>query len=986
MKNKKIIYGVGLFLFILLSPACTSNSSNGNSLGEMVFRFLFRTGLSQTSLTGSGSTQLTSLPSKITVSVPRSIRSSDSTSIRVSQKLTREDATTVTAKGYQNLTEIVDKMFAILGQSKLELILLDKMAAEAKTSNGVCIEGGTKEIEVTSDMEAAILASMQDYGLTEASARTLLTKKQEEGTLPKVGQKLPSPPVRFVPITAVSTDASIVKDYGLGYRQMVQYTIGTRITDKVTCPSNAGGYTKTMKFDDTFSRVFYQLKASLDVPGIAIEILSGIVLTKGDKEKKTTDTMVFTMTTKETKGSRVATSFDKNTVKQCKSDEENTDKCIRISSTTTLKNGGSKNEFDMKLTIDGKITDNGGFIKTEHTDFLFGDKLATGSVATNYIRELFDGTGKLLGLEFSKDGKNYKPAPGFNKIEMTSSSVTDMFGGEKFDGFGMGDSGMVFIGFKTKPAGIGGEGIQQLDKFHIYKSVADTDRPSGFDDPYLLGEGEYMNPCFNAKDSGSCTPLSSKGCVWNGTACKHTNITGDYIFLDYWGTEDSIPQLTLWRRSISSAGIPSYTKVTGTNTFQKLDKNPYISPTSPFYNPFTDPNFDPNNSCYVNPASCMSAGGTFNMTGGKDCATNPTDPMCTYDPANDVCWGKDKTACDTTWGCTFDPFLYSCMNTFGSCWAHFNGNSCSTSGCEWSSSFYMCQPVGGAMTCSSNATIEGCFAYPNCTWYPTDNFCKENTMGFGVDPMAASSCPGALQTGCEDNYLCSWDSITGKCNVSCYYHYEATACNGSPAGCSWDSTYYWCDVNTGGTVGSCSAITDPASCLSPSCSWDNALNICMDMTPPPTSCSSYDQSMCTSMGCSWDSMTSVCVDTSTLPACTTHTEPAACANAVNCIWDGVSTCEDKPTDCSSHATEAICSTMTGCNWTGTNCVVANGCVLYKYDTSTCNLKSGCYGVTSPFSDCLPCGSISNITNCNSMSTTCMWDTTSNICVGKPPAP
>ncbi|MCB1158485.1 MAG: hypothetical protein KDK45_13360, partial [Leptospiraceae bacterium] len=485
-----------ILLFLLFLGNCKNPENDSNSPASMYGRFLLRLGLTQT--LANTSYNVTALPSQVTVSIPRSIRKSTTTLSSVLEpRIMRQTTETqlAKAKGYQNLIDIVDKMYGLLGQTKLELILLNEVLQEAKNSPNTCFTGGTKSLKITQEMINSIKQSFMDYGLTSAQAETELLKQQESGKLPKLGESIPSPAVLYRSISETDTDTRLKKDYELGYRHIVQYYTSDKPSNTVTCPASDSGYNKVMKYDAAFQNIFYSVKADLEVPGLTIGIVASIALSKATStDANSRDTMIFNMVTREKRGSKYTTTIDKNTITKCKQDAN--DSCIKIDSDTIQKDPSiTSRDYDLKISVNGKINDSGGFILTEIHDVIFGDKVvdASGTTTTKvqkrYIKELFDSSGNLLGLEEGTDGRTFKPVEGFAKIDMTGGNVLDIFG-EKFDGFGMGSAGgRVFIGFSTGPEGIGLNNVES-DQFIIYQALSTTDAPSGYNDPSIVGEGE----------------------------------------------------------------------------------------------------------------------------------------------------------------------------------------------------------------------------------------------------------------------------------------------------------------------------------------------------------------------------------------------------------------------------------------------------------------------------------------------------------------
>jgi hypothetical protein len=508
MKYKFLsLFVVGIFIF-----TCNGNKKDSsNDPSSLLLRYLFRRSLT--------STINSNLPTTFSVAVPRSIRKSSSGTVAASLRANKKDlADEVISSGITGLSILQDNtstVAQILQESKRDLVLISSIYDTAKSSPGTCLTGGTGSVEITQASVTEMIAGLTSLGLSDAEALVELQTLQTAGTLPSIGQTIPTPAMVY----RVPTDNS--------YDNEVSLSFADSLTTAQNCPSNpiAANFQKTIRWNNSRTRIYSAIQKSLKVFSTTITIEASITyISEAGKKDKT----IFSITQKSKVGRGSETSSSsKFIIEECATETTaNSNNCTTLSLTSTEEKGTVK----VKTTIKGRTDDLGGYVKTDYNDPTLNSKKDYSILeyygADNNILWLFL-TNNITGLTYSE---------GFKDTTLIGAYDTNN-GNFDFDS-------SLALTITLSGSGIGtGTDYEEEDYFVL---VADGQNPNTSED-YILGIGEFFD-----SDADPSTAPSSED-----------------INIVYYGTAEDVPTLKIWRETYDANGDLLYVLVTG-DTVQAL--------------------------------------------------------------------------------------------------------------------------------------------------------------------------------------------------------------------------------------------------------------------------------------------------------------------------------------------------------------------------------------------------------------------------------
>ncbi len=503
--NIKIPYLTFVGIFILNCSVFNKDSSNDPA--GLLSRYLFRNRLI-TTITAINS----GLPSSFSVAVPRSIRKT-TTGIAASISANRKDlADDIINNGITGLSILQDNtttVAQILQESKRDLVLISSIYDTAKASPGTCLTGGTGSVEITQDSVNEMIAGLTSLGLSDAEALVELQTLQTAGTLPSIGQTVPTPAMVY----RVPTDNS--------YDNEVSLSFADSLTTAQNCPSNpiAANFQKTIRWNDSKTRIYSAIQKSLKVFSTTITIEASITYISEAGKK---DKAIFSITQKSKVGRGAETSSSsKFIMEECATDTTaNSNNCTTLSLTSTEEKGTAK----VKTTIKGRTDDLGGYVKTDYSD---------GTVDYT-ILEYYGADNNITWLSLTSGGVTY--------IEGTKD--TTLIGAYDTNNGNFDFDSSLALTITPSGSGIGtGTGYEEEDYFVL---VPDGLDPNTSED-YILGIGEYIN----SDPNNTTTP------------------TTEDINIVYYGTAEDVATLKIWRETYDANGDLLYVLVTG-DTVQAL--------------------------------------------------------------------------------------------------------------------------------------------------------------------------------------------------------------------------------------------------------------------------------------------------------------------------------------------------------------------------------------------------------------------------------
>jgi hypothetical protein len=406
------------------------------------------------------------------------------------------------------------------------------------------------------------------------------------------------------------------------------------------------------------------------------------------------------------------------------------------------------------------------------------------------------------------------------------------------------------------------------------------------------------------------------------------------------------------------------------------------------------------------------------------CESNPEDEWCENyggwcDPEDFVssgdCWERDGTNesyCQNLTGCLWDNSTGDEWCSDDGCWNYdFNRTKCSEqSNCFWEEDDWQSCEVDWSVDCwkyDGNQSL--CNAQSDCTWFDQGGYTwcgnvYDKCWNYGSAPE------------CDLDDYCYWTDW-GSCEAKCYNEsLNENQCN-NLAGCFWSSG--WCaDSNMGGGTGAldCWQYGDSTNCTgTDGCKWKNpgwcdpkgfagggAVNSAGG-GEGGAECWKYDgnQTLCTNasrinISCSWIQEPWPFCEPDGSSDCWEGdgTNKTYCEEELGCWWDntnGWEMCMNTFDQCFMNDTLeenlTLCDKNPSCNWTNFSrgCEVdwntVDSCWYYNStqcinDTNndTCIWSDGmCKG---KFEVCFEASSISE---CNSYSDTCFWNTHMGFC-------
>jgi hypothetical protein len=512
------LFVVGIFIF-----TCTGiKKDTSNDPSNLLLRFLFRRSL--TSAINSN------LPTSFSVAVPRSIRKSSSGGVSASLRANKKDlADDIISKGITGLSILQDStttVAQILQESKRDLVLISSIYNTAKASPGTCLAGGTGSVEITQDSVNEMVAGLTSLGLSETEALAELQTLQTAGTLPTVGQTIPTPAMVYRPPTDKNYDNEI------------SLSFADSLTTAQNCPTNpiAANFQKTIRWNDSKTRVYSAIQKSLRVFSTTITIEASITYISEAGKK---DKAIFSITQKSKVGRGAETSASSKFIMQeCASDTTaNTNNCMTLSLTSTEEKGSVK----VKTTIKGRTDDLGGYVKTDYNDPT-PDPITTLKIDYS-IEEYYGSDNNILWLSITNNDPN-NPGTYFEGTKDTTLIGAYDTSNGNFDF----DSSLALT-IILSGSGIGensatGSLVSLYAEEDYFVLVPDGQNPNTSED-FILGIGEYVD-----SDSGT-TPLSSD------------------VTIVYYGTAEDVPTLKIWRETYDANGDLLYVLVTG-DTVQAL--------------------------------------------------------------------------------------------------------------------------------------------------------------------------------------------------------------------------------------------------------------------------------------------------------------------------------------------------------------------------------------------------------------------------------
>ena len=495
-----------LFFIAIFFLTCSGNSKDSsNNPAGLLFRYLFRK-----SLTSSINS---SLPSSFSVTVPRSIRKTTTGTAASIKGFKKDLADDVISSGITGLSILQDNtttVAQILQESKRDLVFISGIYSTAKASPGTCLSGGTGNVEITQDSINEFISGLTALGLSDTEALAELQRLQTAGTLPSLGQTLPTPAMVY----RVPTDKN--------YDNEVSLSFADSITTAQNCPTNpiADNFQKTIRWNNSKTKIYSAVQKSLKVFSTTITITASITyITEAGKKDKT----IFSITQKSKVGRGAETSSSsKFIMEECATETTaNSNNCTTLNLTSTEEKGTVK----VKTTIKGRTDDLGGYVKTDYNDptpnqtkdytiqeYYGADNNITWLSLTSGCVTYIDGTKdpNLVGAYDTNNGN-------FDFDSSVAVTIT-------LNGQGTGTS-----------IGIGNGDYTAEDHFVLIPSGQD---PNTSED-YIVGIGNY----YDENEDG--TAASSE------------------VKIVFYGNAEDIPTLKIWRETYDANGDLLYVLVTG---------------------------------------------------------------------------------------------------------------------------------------------------------------------------------------------------------------------------------------------------------------------------------------------------------------------------------------------------------------------------------------------------------------------------------------
>lgn len=502
-----------LIAFLVINIACTSETDKSNEPAQLLSRLFARnllyTGNSGESTSSGQSIIDQDLPSNIAVAVPRSIRKTppstgfsirNSTGQKNFQSLLSEGGTGVGI--LQDATTIIS---VILQDSKRDLLLITSVYPRAKASPGVCIPGGASNILVSDAMIQEILDGLKRNGLTDEEAITDLSRLQNLGVVPKLGESVPSP--------AIVYKKSVDKNYD----HEVYYSFSETIATPKTCPSNIDSndaFEKNLKWKDNKSQIFNSIRKTIRFLTVSVDLDASITyFTEAGKKDRA---VLLTKQTTKLSSSSSNEITKRFTVEECTTDTEaNTNNCISLSYRARDR---KSSDLTIQTDVIGKTDNDGGQINTKIV------QSGTGASGPKIeIDEYYNAEGVVNWIEYYEDDVL---TDGFGTLDGTVYSF---------------DANSLFEGFVDLTIDFGCVGSCVAE--------AAPDDYSTEDFFVLAFEGEDPNQDIEF--------------IWGYGYYFDDNSSGDYddmveIFIEYWGEEADVPNLRIWRWLTDANGNDSY--------------------------------------------------------------------------------------------------------------------------------------------------------------------------------------------------------------------------------------------------------------------------------------------------------------------------------------------------------------------------------------------------------------------------------------------
>ena len=434
-----------LISILLVSLIHCSEKDTSNDPKNLFLRNLIR-GLLYSSVINS------QLPSNLSVPIPRSIRKSSNISASLSKSITRTvDADTAISDGITGLSILqsnTNTISEILQESKTELVLISNVYSKLTASPGVCFNGGTGFVTITSSEIAEFKIGLQNLGLNETEAEIELKSLQDSGVLPSEGQRIPTPAA----IYRVSTDTD--------YDNEVSFSFADNITASQGCPSTttSTNFQKTIRWNTAKTRIYSSIQKSLKIFGTSITI-SGSISYLSESGKKDKTILSVKQTSKIGSGGTTNSNL-KFIMEECSTESaENLNNCTTLSLNSVDESGSGT----VKASILGRTDNLGGYVKSTYSDSVNSDDYT--------IEEAYDADNNITWLRFT-DGSN--PPDEYGTLDATF-----------VDDYGYGES---YTFESTVNLQISGSGIGGAEDTFVL--VLNGEDPNDSED-YIIGVGYY---------------------------------------------------------------------------------------------------------------------------------------------------------------------------------------------------------------------------------------------------------------------------------------------------------------------------------------------------------------------------------------------------------------------------------------------------------------------------------------------------------------
>ncbi len=487
-----------VFLIIFSPFVSCSKKDKSNDPSNVYLRFLFRNSL--------GSTLNSELPSSLSVAVPRSIRKADSSitaSLQKSFKSFGRNADALIANETSGLGALIrstDIVAEILQESNRDLYLISQIYEKAKASPGVCIPGGGAELTVDSGIADTFIESQVKLGLSQEDAISAVQNLQESGTLPTIGQKVPTPAILYL----VPTDTE--------YSHEVSFSFSDTLSSKRACPTNPipRNFQKTLRWNQQKTKIYSEIRKVIQLFGTTIEINASIKYeTQAGKKDKAV--LNITQNTRIGKGGLIKAK-NRFIIEECKAEtSENTTNCV----TLNLISENEANQNKIKVTVLGRTDNLGGYVKTTFKN---------GTDDYN-LEEYFGPNKELLWLRVYDPNNPNVTIDSFGSLD---ESLADDYGYGTTIGF---DDAVTVILDPSITTTIGtGSDFEESDSFVL---VLDGEDPSVSEDA-ILGFGFYFDEDTTDANLGD-------------------------IELSFFGSSDNVPSIRIWRETEDEEGNIVYT-------------------------------------------------------------------------------------------------------------------------------------------------------------------------------------------------------------------------------------------------------------------------------------------------------------------------------------------------------------------------------------------------------------------------------------------